>query len=508
VLRFHSRTSNDRHGLLLAAATAAALLAAAAPAQAAPFAYVTNAIDGTVSQYNVGAGGLLAPLSPPTVVAGDRPSEVAVSPNGKSVYVANSTSNSVSQYDVGPGGKLSPKSPPTVAAGSIPSGVAVSANGTSAYVTNGGDHTVSQYDVGPGGRLSPKSPAMVAAVFDPSGVAVSPDGRSAYVTNFEPSSISQYDVDAGGRLSPKSPATVGAPYDPTKMVVHPGGRSAYVLATGGTPSNFFFGVLQYNVGAGGRLSPKSPFRVPAPPGESPGDIAVSPDGRSVYVTNGTPFGEPGTVSQYSVSVGGKLSPKSPPTVPTLRGPGGVAVSGRSVYVTNAPTFDRPGRVSQYNIGAGGRLSPKSPPTVVAGASPLAVAVTPPPPGWEGQVTNQASGCSARVQVPYLDGNLQVTAYTQLSCPKATQLTVRSRLRSDYPGFTDKTVARNGCLGGSGCVIAVPKGTRYFRLTCPKSGSRQNNQPYYSDIVFYPGTNTSAATTTRSRDRSLSPFCAY
>ncbi len=93
---------------------------------------------GTVSQYNVGAGGLLAPLSPPTVVAGERPSEIAVSPNGSSVYVVNSTSDSVSQYDVGPGGKLSPKSPPTVAAGTNPSGVAVSPNGNGVYVTNAG----------------------------------------------------------------------------------------------------------------------------------------------------------------------------------------------------------------------------------------------------------------------------------------------------------------------------------------------------------------------------------
>jgi hypothetical protein len=44
--------------------------------------------------------------------------------------------------------------------------------------------------------------------------------------------------------------------------------------------------------------------------------------------------------------------------------------------------------------------------------------------------------------------------------------------------------------------------------CPKSGDRRNNQPYYSDIIFYPGTNISAATKERSRDKSLSPFCAH
>ena len=42
-------------------------------------------------------------------------------------------------------------------------------------------------------------------------VAVSPDGKSVYVTNdaaVNPS-VSQYDVGAGGTLSPQGPATVG-----------------------------------------------------------------------------------------------------------------------------------------------------------------------------------------------------------------------------------------------------------------------------------------------------------
>ena len=57
----------------------ASLLGAAAAARADPFAYVPNSGDvtnffrGSVSQYDIGAGGLLAPLSPATVAAGDLP---------------------------------------------------------------------------------------------------------------------------------------------------------------------------------------------------------------------------------------------------------------------------------------------------------------------------------------------------------------------------------------------------------------------------------------------------
>ena len=53
------------------------------------------------------------------------------------------------------------------------------------------------------------------------------------------------------------------------------------------------------------------------------EIAMRPDGTSAYVTNG--FGWP-TVSQYSVAANGTLSPKSPATIATGRGPsGGIAL---------------------------------------------------------------------------------------------------------------------------------------------------------------------------------------
>ena len=59
----------------------------------------------------------------------------------------------------------------------------------------------------------------------PLGVAVSPDGGSVYVTNFgippTSGSVSQYDVGAGGTLSPKTPATVVAGDGPFGVVVGP-----------------------------------------------------------------------------------------------------------------------------------------------------------------------------------------------------------------------------------------------------------------------------------------------
>ena len=496
---FSRRGSGGRLPVSLGLATTAVLLAWAAPAQSAPFVYVTHVGSDNVSQYRAGAGGLLAPLSPPTVAAGNA-LKVAVSPDGRSVYVVNNSfAGTISQYTVGPGGALSPKSPARVAARTNPNGVAVSPDGNSVYATffnsENGQGGVSQYDAGPGGALSPKSPATVASAgLGPTAVAVNPDGKSVYVTNYASFNVSQYNVGADGKLAPKTPATVAAGHTPVGVAVSPNGQSVYVT------NIFSNNVSQYDVGSGGALSPKSTATVGT--GDGPQAVAVSHNGDSVYVANLYST----NVSQYDVGGGGALSPKSPPTVAARTNPHGVAVTpdSRSVYVTNEGSDN----VSQYDVGPGGKLSPKGPATVSAGDAPTGIAITPPAaPGWEGPVTNQASGCSARVQVPYLDGNQQVTAYTKVTCPNATQLTVKSRLRAAYPGFNDQTVAANGCLGGSGCVRTLPKGTMYFRLSCLKSQTRRNNQPYYTHITFYPGTNSNAKSSLRSRNKTLSPFCA-
>ena len=144
------------------------------------------------------------------------------------------------------------------------------------------------------------------------------------------------------------------------------------------------------------------------------------------------------------------------------------------------------------------------------SAPIFVRPNPSPgPVWEGWATNPGSGCSARVQQPYLDSNQQVSAYTEVFCPQATRLTILSRLRSDY-AFRDITAAQKGCTNGARCVITEPKGYRFFHLVCPRSNTRRINQTYHTDILLYPGTDKSSATPfpQRSRPSTLSPYCAY
>ena len=164
-----------------------------------------------------------------------------------------------------------------------------------------------------------------------------------------------------------TPAIVAAGGGPFGVAVSPDGKSAYVTnLDDGT-------VSQYTIDpATGALSPMTPATVGA--GSGPFAVAVSPDGISAYVADETG----NTVSQYTIDPAtGALSPMTPATVPAGGGPSGIAVSpdGKSAYVTN----QLGNTVSQYAIdSATGALSPMTPATVAAGSRPIPIAVTPIP----------------------------------------------------------------------------------------------------------------------------------
>jgi DNA-binding beta-propeller fold protein YncE len=187
-----------------------------------------------------------------------------------------------------------------------------------------------------------------------------------------PADVSQYTVGAGGMLTPDSTATVAAGYSPVAVAVSPNSR--YVYVTDGSADGAR-GVLQYTVGAGGMLSPHSAATVAA----GPAGVAVSPNGRYVYVANEHSAGGLGVVSQYTIGAGGMLHPDSPPYVNAGDSAFAVAVSpnGRYVYVTNQAMFGKgPGDVSQYTIGAGGMLTPGPTVAFKPGDSPYAIAIAP------------------------------------------------------------------------------------------------------------------------------------
>jgi 6-phosphogluconolactonase (cycloisomerase 2 family) len=304
-----------------------------------------------------------------------------------------------------------------------------SAAGPFVYVVNTGYPTytdnslfpasVSQYDAS-GGALSPLSPAMVT--FDGAGpmigsVAVSPDAKSVYVSGLpwgirfgagNPGRIFQYDVRADGTLSPKTPATVaprsipGARIGMGTMVVSPDGKSAYVVddvvscvhfpgcVQSSPPPPFGPEVAQYDIGPNGGLTPKNPPSVPMhlEPG-AVDSIAISPNGKNVYVTSYLNYPSDTGVSQFRVDAHGKLSPLNPPSVASGPYPGAIVVSpdSKSVYTVNSGVD----QVSQYDVGPDGALTPKDPHAVAAGRAVYSIAVS--SNGKNAYVTSDVDGVS-------------------------------------------------------------------------------------------------------------------
>lgn len=346
--------------------------------------------NATVSQFNIGAAGGLSQKLPAAVAAADTNAhDVAIAPDGKSVYVLASPAGSgdVLQYDVGAGGLLSPKTPASVAAGTSPGGLAISPDGRSVYVAN--QLSISQYDVGAGGALSPKTPPSInvpgAGLQQ---VAVSPDGRSVYVVDYLGGGVLEYDVGAGGVLSPKTPATVASGTNPQGMAVSPDGTSVYVVNRGEKD------VALLHVGAGGTLSKVGTTVA----GSEPTFVAVSPDGKNVYVVDRNGGIAAGAVLQYDVGSGGVLLPKTPTSVAAGLNADGIAISpdGKSVYVSNNQSSD----VSQYDVGSGGALSPKTPATVAAGLGAAGVGVAPD----QGPVASFTAGASPAGSPTRFDGS--------------------------------------------------------------------------------------------------------
>ena len=234
-----------------------------------------------------------------------------------------------------------------------------------------------------GGVFAPVA-GLVALALAPAAAAA----PSVYVTDNNSSDVSQFSVAANGALSLDVPGSAATGAHPQEIALSPDGRSAYVTDDGG--------VSQYDVGLDGTLTAKSPASVSA--GTSPEGIAVSPDGKSAYVAN---IGS-GTVSQYDVAPDGKLSAKSTPTAAAGTNPFRIALSsdGKSAYVTNSGG----GTVSQFDVNQGnGTLAAKTPATVTALSLPGALTLS--PDGHSLYVADDNSSAVSQYNVSPTDGKL-------------------------------------------------------------------------------------------------------
>ena len=321
-------------------APAATLTATAAP----EYAYASNQSDNTVSEYSIGAGGVLSSIG--TQTTGAEPNAIAVVPSGRYLYVANWTDNTLSEYAIGSGGALTAIG--TIATGINPASIIVDPTSSYVYVANLGGNSVSEYAIGLGGTLT--SIATIAAGSGPACIAIDPTGRYVYTANQNSNNVSEFALGAGGVLSSAGTAAAGSL--PQSVAIDPTGRYAYV-------ANYNDGtVSEYSIGTGGALASIGSIVA----GSLPESLVIDPSGHYVYAAN---HGG-NTLSEYQIGTGGALIALG--AIGAGSGPWYITVdaSGQYIYVANF----NDNTVSQYSLGTGGALTFIG--TIATGSGPNAV----------------------------------------------------------------------------------------------------------------------------------------
>jgi DNA-binding beta-propeller fold protein YncE len=375
-------TDPRRTGTRALAVTCLAIAVALALAGAALAAPGTIAYDGCLAD-DASQGCFDVPFAPL-----DGAQAVAVSPDGRSVYVASSGGNSIAHFfRGGPEGQISydgcvagertpgcantPDSPLVGA-----SGVAVSPDGASIYVVSPFSDSISHLRrTGPDGQISyagcvnhtgnflcAEAPGAGNPLAGARGVAVSPDGRSVYVASERGNSVAHLvrntvtgQLTWAGCLNdngadncfdvPGDKALAGA----RGVTVSPDGRSVYVTSAGANAvAHLFRDPLGGQISWDGCLNndgSNNCFDVPGDQAlEGASGVAVSPDGKSVYVT----AADADSVAHlFRSTVGGQISwdgclnndgSQNCATLPDAPLDGAVAVAvspdGKSVYVTS------------------------------------------------------------------------------------------------------------------------------------------------------------------------------
>ena len=477
-----------------------------------PRAYVVNASSNTVSVINTGSPtkDVVA-----TINVVSLPRAVAVSPDGNTVYVAGN--NAVSVINANTNTVVA-----TVTIGGGESyGIAVRPDGTRAYITQLSTNRVVV--------LNTATNAVVANVgvgSMPGGVAVSPDNTRVYVANYNARTVSV--INAATNTVVGSPITVGNnPYgiavgangrvyvanagSGTVSVINPAANNSVTTITGVGAQPWGLALkdnLVYVANADDRVSiidtqtntVINSVQIDTAPESNTHVIAVSPDGRTLYVsdladrtlrtltltrgnTAPTVLGAPtvGTPNPTTGAVTGSFNVKDYDgdplsyTVTSAPTRGGVTLNTTTGTYTYTPTAaarqqaaQQPGLTDTFTVrtadaSTNATVTVTVPIAPVAAANQPPVATAPPSVGTPNQSTGTVTGSlnvndpennplSYTVTGPPARGSVSVTAGTYTYTPTAAA----RQQAAQQPGLTDTfTVAVSDGQASINVSVTVP-----------------------------------------------------
>lgn len=236
---------------------------------------------------------------------------LALSPDGRLVYAGDIAGNRMVVFDIA---GAAPRMTLAVPVGISPVHFAFTQAGRYVYVTNFGSASVSVIDATQG-----KVIATIQTPAGPHGLTTSPDGRFLYVACLDGQALAVIDTTKN-TLAETLPLPDNA--HPYSVVADKAGRYLYVT------DNFFGRVLVVDTTK--LQDPAHAIVGAGKAGQQPVLLAISPDGKRLYVTNSG-----GNLTVLDIAAN-PTRPAVVATVPVGRSPHGVAVTpdGRYVVVAN------------------------------------------------------------------------------------------------------------------------------------------------------------------------------
>ena len=304
------------------------------------------------------AGMLVAAVAPPAaadaaVLAGDQ------------LYVLNGGDDdgldaNVAQFGIGADGLISPGG---IAKADSARGLVFSpplgfAGVQFAYSASDVVNAIDRFRVGPGGALTLVGTTPSRQPFD---IAIDPHGPTVFVSNFnddDEGMISAYHVHPSGDLELINSVPSGDIH-PKGLAVTPDGRFLYVAhGTPRSPAPRPTVVMGFAVGADGRLSERPVAK--AQIGASGHRAVITPDGRFLYVTM-QEAGDAGDIFGYRIGSSGGLTPVAEKPFESGVWTEGIATTpdGRRLYVDSLGVVgspERDGEVRGFSIGPDGVLT--------------------------------------------------------------------------------------------------------------------------------------------------------
>jgi 6-phosphogluconolactonase (cycloisomerase 2 family) len=336
------------------------------------YAYVTSAdtqgqkVPGAILQYTIGSDGTLAPMSVASVPTGIDPTTMVSDPSGNYVYVANAGDATISQYVIGTGGALVPLTPNVVR---IPAGgsYSLTANpkGSFLYVVigtgspSGSTAAIAQFSIGSNGTLAPLAePAVTIATPVAGSLTFDSGGQFGYLAagTSTAGQVIQFSVNSDGSLLPLSPATVAASATAVGVSVALSGLTAYVLSSC-IDSACDAQITQFTIGSTGQLTSVGATTLNPGSSQIPVAMVTSGAGSNAYLLANprSPASSAGLVFQYTIDSGGGLALDTPNSLSLTSRAVAESTYGSNLYALGAnSTFG--GSINQYTIQSDGLLT--------------------------------------------------------------------------------------------------------------------------------------------------------